>query len=136
MKDIPLNKRERSIIVYLSGYVVSNLYRKIRNSNLWESDASQEKLALLTAGKASEVSNECYELVNAKNQGGLWYANDNVIGIFMVTENIFKIETTGDRVSSIDSTKIVEKVMSDGRVKSYYSNVQEETGIWLTRKMH
>ena len=52
MKDIPLNKRERSIIVYLSGYVVSNVYRKIRNSNLWESDASQEKLALLTAGKA------------------------------------------------------------------------------------
>ena len=72
------------------------MYRKIRNSNLWESDASQEKLALLTAGKASEVSNKCYELGNAKNREGLWYANDNVIGIFMVTENIFKIETTGE----------------------------------------
>ena len=47
---------------------------------------------MLTAGKESEgVSEECYDLVNAKNRGGLWYANKNVIGIFTVTENILKL---------------------------------------------
>ena len=135
MNAIPLSKRERTIIVYLSGYVISNVYRKIRKSKLWESDTSQEKLALLTAGKESEgVSEECYDLVNAKNRGGLWYANKNFIEIFTVTENIFKIETSGDGVKFIKSNKIVEKVMGDGKVKSYYRNVQEEAGILVDKE--
>ena len=66
-----ISKREASIIAYLSGYVFSNIYRKIRNSNLVNSVAAQEKLALLKAGRSEAISDDCYSLVSAKNRGGL-----------------------------------------------------------------
>ena len=128
-----ISKREASIIAYLSGYVFSNIYRKIRNSNLVNSVAAQEKLALLKAGRSEEISDDCYSLVNTKNRGGLWYVNANVIGIFTITENIFREETIGD-IRCIDSDQIVNKVMCDGRVKSYYSILQEEAGILVGKE--
>ena len=132
-----ITKREKSIIVYLSGYVVSNIYRKIRNSHLWERDESQEKLALLRACKEADTevtSDECYKLVNTKNRGGLWYTNNNAIEIFMKTENVFKIETS-ETLSCIDSNKIVKKVMGDGMVKMYYNNIQDEAGILVDKEI-
>lgn len=133
-----ITPREKSIIVYLSGYVISNIYRKIRNSSLWERDESQEKLALLRACKEVDTeltSDECYKLVNIKNRGGLWYTNNNVIEIFMKTENVFKIETSECTLLCIDSNKIVKNVMGDGMVKIYYNNIQEEAGILVDKEI-
>ena len=63
----------------------------------------------------------------------MWYVNANVLGIFTITENIFRRETSGD-IRCIDSDQIVNKVMCDCRVKSYYSNIQEEAGILVDKE--
>mgnify|MGYP003325835221 CR=1 FL=1 len=87
-----MNKRESSIIVYLVVMMlVLNVYVKYEIQICWEVMLHNKSLQCWPAGKASEgISEECDDLVNANKR-------------FVVCK--------WQCYSSVDSNKIVEKVM-------------------------
>lgn len=131
----PLNEKEVSIVTYIGGYVFAELYRRIRKSNLWESDVCQQKLSLLKSGKINEPEiQDCrFKLIKSRDRGGLWYVDDNVIGIFTETETIFKSHTQ-DMVRSIDFNSIVRVVVSNSDVLSYATNIESNSDIVVEKE--
>ena len=114
-KDLPtqststcsLSDRDVTVVVYVSGYVFSNLYRKLRKSSKWETEIVQQKLTILKAGKTDPNDDEKYALIKCRDRGGLWYINDDVITIFMEAEKEFQ------HMSKQFSTKIPLKNIVD-----------------------
>ena len=131
----PLNEKEVAVVTYIGGYVFAELYRRIRKSNLWESDVCQQKLALLKSGKINEpeIQDIRFKLIKSRDRGGLWYVDDNVIGIFTETEKTFKSQTQ-DMVRSIDFNSIVNVVVSNSDVLSYTTNIESNSDIVVEKE--
>ena len=87
--SVILTERENSVVAYISGYVLSTFYRRIRKSNCSDSDFCQKQLSLLKAGKIENPENDdelsFNKLIDSHNRGGLWYVNSDVLNIFTVT---------------------------------------------------
>ena len=57
---------------YLGGYVLHNSHRKLKNSNLLDTQANSQSVAILQAAKLDNVTVETHELVGCLNRGSLW----------------------------------------------------------------
>ena len=117
--------KERSIIYYLSGYVLGTFYRRLRfQKKSYGGDENHKKqcLMFLSAGKSEESIASLPEqrLVSARNRGGLWYVQFDVFEIFCTVESKFR-EFTKQCSTSIDSKKIVLLVTGDSRCVEYLS---------------
>ena len=75
-----LDSREKNVVTYLSGYVFSTLYRRLRTSRS-RNDLSAQYMSLLSSGKCSEEAavRDDETLVSAKNRGGLWRVKPEVV---------------------------------------------------------
>ena len=97
LQQIPsksFTEREKSIISYLSGYVFSTFYRRIRNSNSWKSNISQQYLQILRVGKEEKESLQSGNtLTTIKNRGGLWFVKKDVVSIFTIIEKHVLLHT-------------------------------------------
>ena len=67
------SKKENNIISYLSGYVFSTFYRRIKSSKSCQSKFGFQSLSLLLARKSTlQDLSENDVLIYAKDRGGLW----------------------------------------------------------------
>ena len=124
-----LNERDVSVVTYISGYVFSIFYRRLRKSLKWETDLFQQKLALLKAGQlepATVESDQQYRLVRCRDRGGLWYVRKEVISIFAETEKEFQKRTVGF-FTKIPFDAIVKAVVDLDNVQSSIKYLQSHS---------
>ena len=114
-------QKENDIISYLSGYVCSTFARRIRNSKTWKSKQNQD--SLLSA--KVEICDDSM-LIDARNRGGLWKVRPEITTIFSVAEIFFKSSTSGI-VRSINTKKIIEKLMVNSEIFINYYSVYNDT---------
>lgn len=79
-----LNKKEVAALLYLGGYVVSNWYRKLKNSKIYPSEECQQILSLLWACKSNGEVNLNTKLISGLNHGGLCIINETVEKMFLL----------------------------------------------------
>ena len=87
-----LNEKKVAVLQYLRWYVISNLYRKLKNSKNYQSEECQQALSLLSVCKCDVELNWNTKLVSALNRGGLCIINETVEKIFVVVEKNFHIK--------------------------------------------
>lgn len=130
LSSFELSDRDKEIILYLSGYVFSTFYCRVRSSRLWQQKLSTDCLSLLNAGKIEnflknpEPSTEFYhKFVNAKNRGGLWKVSPPVLEIFTKVEVLFRQQSNGF-VKKIDSELIVTEILKNSVVMASISELR------------
>ena len=85
-----LNPKDKEIVTYLSGYVVSTLYKCLRFSKKEKGVYHQQCLSLLRACKyaeGSETDTSHHRLIDTKDRGGLWKVKADVVTIFTFAES-------------------------------------------------
>ena len=118
-KDIACNS-------YLSGYVFSTFYRRIRHSKRWNTHRSQMCLSLLLAGKSTIIddeSNTPHALIDARNRGGLWKMSSEVLRIFSIVEAHFRSHS-GSMYNKIDAKDMVDMLLQHSDLLSHFSKVR------------
>ena len=124
-----LSDRDVAVVVYVSGYVFSNLYRRLRKSHKWNTDSVQMKLSLLRAGKIEPNDNDSrYALIKCRDRGGLWYVNDDVIHIFVEAEKEFRCKSKGF-LTKLPFENIVATICNAVTVKSSMKNLSESVAV-------
>ena len=123
--NIELNDKEKDSLQYLGGYVISNLFRKVKNSRHWKTSESQQMMAVLKAAKSDTVANQ--KLVNGLTRGGLWGIGHHAEFIFSAAEMKFRQHTAGCELHKIETKKILSEVVHDTDVASNYNSLLGET---------
>ena len=119
------SKKENNIISYLSGYVFSTLYRRIKRSKPCQSMLGLQSLSILLAGKSTlEDSSEVNVLINAKDRGGLWKVIPQVVEIFATVEKHFR-ESTKIIGNNIDSKTMVSTLTKNSYILSNYTTLHD-----------
>ena len=87
-----LSDKEISRLQYLGGYVIRNLYKKLRNSKIYKSDEFQQSMALISACRLTNTEiRQNQKLVFDLNRRGLWAITENMPKIFLLVEKYFTI---------------------------------------------
>ena len=132
------SEKDKSVIAYLSGYVLRTIYCRIRfsKSSCYTSLYHQQCLHVLLAGKLSDESTDLpeHKLVNTHNRGGLWKVTHDVISIFTVTESYF-LTATKTVCNKIDCKKITSSLMSDSVVLSYFSKLRSSSSDHVKKEV-
>ena len=75
VNSIEFTEKEQNIIAYLSGYVFHTVHKRLCRSRSHSSDVKEKYLALLAAGKKSNLGDQFQkpneQLISVKNRGGL-----------------------------------------------------------------
>ena len=124
--SIVLSNRQVAIVTYISGYVVSELFRRLRKSPNWQTELLSQKLGLLKAGKedGNAVKDDPrYDLVRCRDRGGLWYVKHEMISIFVETEKEYARKTQGF-FTKIPYELIVKAVVKMDVVQSSIKNLE------------
>ncbi len=120
------SKKDTACISYLSGYVFSTFYRRIRHSRKWNTNTSQMCLSLLLAGKSTIIddeSNTPHALVDARNRGGLWKMSSEVLSIFSIVEAHFRSHSCST-YNRIDAKDMVNVLLQNSEILSQFSKVR------------
>ena len=99
---VNFGEKEKSIVFYISGYVASTMYRRIRFGKQ-KGEYYQQCLSFLMACKyveGSETNIEHQNFATVKDRGALWKVNINAFNIFLSAESYF-LENTKEKVTSI-----------------------------------
>ena len=130
-----LNEKEKSIVYYLSGYVFSTIYKRLRYSKkkllAKKNEDSSFYLDILFAGKVTDTNSADepeQKLVNARNRGGLWKVTKEVFDIFCITECYFR-KYVSKCVTKIDSMEMVTSLSKDASIKSNFSKLLNSTAV-------
>ena len=124
--------KEEDIIVYLAGYVLGTLYRRMRFSKMNKSMYHQQCLSISLAGKltssTSDTSTEDkqHKLVDIKNRGGLWKINGPAIQIFKIVEFKFRCITKTSH-NKIDSHALVKDLITNCGILSNFGKLKNES---------
>ena len=87
-----LSDKEISRLQYLGGYVIRNLYKKLRNSKIYKSDEFQQSMAVISACRLTNTEiRQNQKLVFDLNRRGLWAITENMPKIFLLVEKYFTI---------------------------------------------
>ena len=121
-----LSSMEIAGLQYLGGYVLHNLHRKLKNSNLLDTQANSQSVAILQAAKLDNVTAETHELVGCLNRGSLWAITSQAQRIFEVVENHFRACTIKPNLKKIDLETIVSKSFTDSELLSNYEMILTE----------
>ena len=127
-KSQEFNEKEKSVISYLSGYVFSTFYRRIRFSKKPHSDVySQQYLGLLLAGKLNEEGSDLdeHKLINVRDRGGLWKTRKEVIMIFTTAESLFRSFVSKCH-NKINAVEMVSALMKDSSVIANFSKLCDQ----------
>ena len=111
------SEKEKAGLLYIGGYVLHKLHNKNIKSNLSDSKATQQEVALLKAGKEANHAMQDYEkLTTTLNRSGLWSTTKPAQTIFTTTEKYFRYFTTDYPLTRIDTNEIREKSACDSEV--------------------
>ena len=87
-----LSDKEISRLQYLGGYVIRNLYKKLRNSKIYKSDEFQQSMAVISACRLTNTEiRQNQKLVPDLNRRGLWAITEDMPKIFLLVEEHFTI---------------------------------------------
>ena len=87
-----LSDKEISRLQYLGGYVIRNLYKKLRNSKIYKSDEFQQSMAVISACRLTNTEiRQNQKLVSDLNRRGLWAITEDMPNIFLLVEEHFTI---------------------------------------------
>ena len=109
-------EKEKSIITYLSGYVFSTFYCRIRVSSKVSTLYHKQCLSFLFAISLPE-----HRHVNLHDRGGLWKVNKEVICIFTAAE--YHFISLGKSSHIINFKKIVDTQIEDSFVLFNFSKI-------------
>ena len=123
-EEFSLSAQENHALEYLVGYVLNNLYKKIKNSVFWSTKESQQAQRFLTSCRVTEEDNTQL-LVTSLNRGGLWQGNSTVLRIFTITEEAFWKKTNKQVVDRIDGETMVQSLINDSRICGYFNILLE-----------
>ena len=130
-----LTEKEKAGLLYIGGYVLHKLHNKNIKSNLSDSKATQQEVALLKAGKEANHAMEDYEkLTTTLNRGGLWSITKPAQTIF-TTEKYFRYLTTDYPLKRIDINEIREKSACDSEVLTAFNCMKAVTELKLDDKI-
>ena len=121
------SEKEKAIITYLSGYVISTFYRRIRFSKkegAYHDQCLSFLLACKSSGNETDVSSQ--KLVNLKDRGGLWKVNGDTIAIFSVAESYF-VTATKQFTTKIDCKGIVSNLIKDPWLLVNFSKIRNSS---------
>ena len=139
IEKVNFDGRQKDIIAYLSGYVVSTFYRCLRYSKRCNEIYYEEYLSVLVACQLtddSETDKSHHKLINAKNRGGLWKVKSDV-------SQYSNIAVNKEIVHKIDANHLVSLIMNDNILLAYFSgicgrcklNVKKENSLNLLEDM-
>ena len=124
-----------SIIKYLSGYVFSTLYRRLRRSKSTQHLLGIQCLQLLLAGKSTLNENsELDKITRAKDRGGLWSVTFDVYKIFHHVETVFR-KTTSNVTRHIDSKKMVSELVNNPSVLCNFNKIRNECSEKVSKEV-
>ena len=90
--EIPVySKKKSSIVKYLSGYVFSTIYRRLRRSKSTQNLLGTQCQHFLLAGKSSLKHNQEFDMFT---RGGLWNVTNEVYEIFCHVETVLQCNAT------------------------------------------
>ena len=129
------SQKEMSIIKYLSGYVFSTLYRRLRRSKSTQHLLGIQCLQLLLAGKSTLNENsELDKITRAKDRGGLWSVTFDVYKIFHHVETVFR-KTTSNVTRHIDSKKMVSELVNNPSVLCNFNKIRNECSEKVSKEV-
>ena len=123
------SQKDMDVIRYLSGYVISTVYRRLYRKKV-QSELGVECKDLLLAAKsttADENTLKHSDLIKIKDRGGLWCVTDDVFQIFVCTERAFREEVAKmqsrecKQRPKIEAEKLVHMLMSDSLIICYFN---------------
>ena len=121
---------------YIGGYVLHKLHNKNIKSNISDSKATQQAIALLKAGKeANQAMQDYQKLTTTLNRGGLWSITKPAQTIFMRTEKYFRYFTTDYPLTKIDINEIREKSACDSEVLTAFNCIKAVSELKLEEKI-
>ena len=123
----PLKDKETDSLQYLDGYVLRNIFRKVKKSSKVSSSESQQMIAILETSRVRVEANQ--KLVKTLNRGGLWAAHGLMQDIFVCCEIEFRKLVTVQNIRKIDSKQLVEALVCDITVNSKFNHLLEKTLI-------
>ena len=133
-----MDKKEKSIITYLSGYVVGTFYRRIKFSKSQSNcEYAEQCLSFLSACKyqeGRETDTSHHSFVDLMDRGGLWKVSIDTIRIFSVAESFF-VSSTKNFTTKIDATKIVDSLMSDSYLVSCSNKIRNNSAIVVKKEI-
>ncbi len=101
----PLNEQELHALHYFGGYVMHNLFKKIKKSMHYNAPSSKQSLIFLMSTKSiGETQNS---LVSHLTRGGPWDVNQYVMQIIMIAEEIF-CSKVSENMREIKVTALVD----------------------------
>ena len=99
-----LTERDVAGMQYLGGYVCRNIYKKIKNSKNFFSNEGQHALSILDQCRSERKEN--FKLLCHLDRGGLWFIDESLQKIFVITEKYFNLKHS-TLVSSININQMV-----------------------------
>ena len=134
VSDILFTKKELNIINYLSGYVFSTFYRRIRTSKTSQSIHGSQSLHILLAGKSKIPSSDNMFITQAKDRGGLWTVTIEVFQIFRNVECYFR-RSTAVISKKIDSTKMVSDLLKNPSIVCNYNVLRNQAAEKVSKEV-
>ena len=123
-----LTEKQLNIVTYLSGYVFSTLYKRLRfSASRKKSEYTEKYLSFLLCGKVTEedsVPLHVYEKwLEAKDRGGLWRVDNKVFQIFEQAELYFQHSVMGKHQTRIVTSEIVAVLQTNSKISAAFKNL-------------
>lgn len=139
ISKLNFTEREMSIITYLSGYVFSTFYRRIRFSKSTKNKSSpyhEQCVSFLQAGKCTgeSLSLPMHKHVDTLNRGGLWKVTEEVVAIFSVAEKQF-LATTKNTTNRIDCKAIVDVLLRNSLILDSFSKIRGKSSTHVKKEI-
>ena len=121
----PLSDRDIDSLQYLGGYILRNIFRKLKKSSKVDSSESQQMIAVLEASRIKVDTK--HKLVSTINRGGLWATQGDMQEIFVCCETQFCESVNSTQVRKIESRPLVEKLTKSITVNAKFNTLLEKT---------
>ena len=121
--SVDLSDKELGTLSHIGGYVLRNIYKKIKNSKNWHEKNSQMAIAFLDAARATGALDD-QSFYGALNRGNLWKITTDAENIFKIAEIKFRLKTSQKPLRYIDIESIISSSLNDPffvRSNHYYS---------------
>ena len=121
----PLSDRDIDSLQYLGGYILRNIFRKLKKSSKVDSSESQQMIAVLEASRIKVDTK--HKLVSTLNRRGLWATHGDMQEIFVCCETQFCESVNSTQVRKIESRPLVEKLTKSITVNAKFNTLLEKT---------
>ena len=131
--QIEISSRELDGLQYFSGYIISKLLKKSKNSKHYKNEEHQFNIAVLTSMKAKKCVEQ--KLILSQSRGGLVAVIDEVQNIFKIVEKKFRIETSKQHVRKINTRKMVDELLRNSEIISMYGSLTEPISLDINEEI-